>query len=730
MQELDLAKQYFDKLYQITKDTYDEHHHFMAYPITSLGEYYSNIGNLKAGLEQAQKAYNILADKLGTEDKLTLWAQLKVCNAQINLGEFDEAELVLDGLSKKIERKFGERSIYYSNIIQMQATLYSNKGEFKEAIRYISDDIKMTEEIYGKHHIRTLSNYHQLSQLHAELGDLEKAFEYNDISIEIATSFYGKDKATVMPFLLQKANLYQYKSRYKESREIYDKIKTVYMATYGDSCKQLIGILQPEARLLVIEGYGEKAVSNLEGLKELKLSICGENSIFMCDMYNCLAEAYTHAMQYETAREYYLKSLDIAQKELGKNNMRCINILVGLGDIHAGEARSTQHLNDARQFYNSAKNISISVYGQNSLITANIESKLGHLSLKANDLQDAYRRFTTYANTISKLYPDDKKNLKMADVNFCMGSYHMAKANESLIMRQDTVASKEYARQALEQFNSAKDINITVLGDNNIGTANIMNLISQAYLFMQQPDSAIAVSRGSAEMQLKIYGKDSPLAARAYAMLGNTYVNEICQTIEIYNENLKKASEYYQKAISTRHDAPGNTKETLIASTLEWRFTLSAVYAKLQDYDNAFKTIDDVILDLEELQIENKWGCYNAYYCKADMLFSYCMVNVPKNEDGTLKDKEKAEEAIRTLQKAKELIPVLNFTNTFHKENIKSQLHFAFGNTYKILNNREKAIEHLEKTYDHFSRYQNPQTESIRQSIEEYINENKEKCLE
>ncbi len=711
--KIDLAKQYLDKFYNITQKTYGEDHHFIAYPLLSYANYYINISEFKKGLETAKQAYEILSSLYGNTHKETLYAQLRMCMIHINLGNFDEAELILYDLSKQIIKEFGKKHWTYSSILDIQSKLYRNKGEFKKAISCIEEAKGIIEEEFGEYHFNTLSNYQSLSALNCENLNFKKAIEYNNIAIEIATKFYGDDNVGVMPFLLNKAEICIHLSKIEEAHQIFDKIKNVYTDTYGDSCIQLTPVLLLEARLLITEGYGEKAIKNLKNLEKTCLSIFDKDSPYMTWIYDALASAYVNTAQFQYAREYYQKQLDIVQKSLGRNNPNCISPLIGLADICMNEASTKQEIIEVEQLYSQAYNISTSVYGSDNAVTANIELKLGLLNLHKGNLQSAYNKFSKASTSINKYFGTE--HIKSVDIDYHFGLYYIGKSKAS----QEADVARYYAEQALERLNRAKERNIAIYGNNNIGTAKIMIPIVETYYLLQQPDSAIMVSKASAEMQLKIYGKNSPLVANAYAMLAQTYARENLQNYIFDTEKLEKSKEYYLKAISIRNNAPGNTKEVTELSTVQWRLELSNIYAKLSDYNNALKTIDGIIEELDELSLDNKWLYFNCYTTKSGML-------VEKNSIGLSINKKELEDAIRLLTKAEDLLPSLNFVNKRQKDQYTFQLQFVFGRINKMLDKKKEALQYFEKSKQIISRYPEPQTASLIQIIEQEINDLKE----
>ena len=210
-------------------------------------------------------------------------------------------------------------------------------------------------------------------------------------------------------------------------------------------------------------------------------------------------------------------------------------------------------------------------------------------------------------------------------------------------------------------------------------------------------------------MQINQFGKNSPFVAQAYAILGATCKYESDNGFGDDEDKLNNAKDYYIKAITIRENSKGNSKEILMTSTMNWRIELSAIYMKLYDYENAFKTIDKVINEAENLQLENKSLQYNCFCIKASMI-------VESNQD--------PEEAFELLTKANELFPQLTFPNDLMKISQHSQLLLAFGTVYEKMDLANEAIKCYESAYEKLRvLINNSQVDTMKQILMDKIEE-------
>lgn len=707
--QFDKAFYYYDKFYEIVKTTYGENHYFIAEPITRLGAYYMQIGDFNKGLEKEKLAYDILSAHFGIAHKATFMSLLGICSAYIQLGDFDMAESVSEDLSKSVAKQLGNNNGFYTDILRIKAILALKRGELHKAIGFIEEAINIIELIFGPYHSNSIQFYDQLAELYSNMCDIPKAIEYNNITISLATNHFGKDNVGVMPFLLRKGYFCASLNQISDAHELFDKVKNVYVTHFGPSCTQLSTVLIPEAELLIQEGYGERALDILKWVEQQMISIYGDNNIQLNYLYNTMADAYLAIAQFKNARLYYQKSIDIIKRSLGANNVNIIKPLVGLGNVCLSEDAMGQQKAEANRLYNRAWSISANIYGVNHVNTTGIDARIGFVSLQSGKLQDAYKKFQKHLSSVlSYLGELRRAHSLFADAHMNMGLYYIAKANDSLL-KQGSLNYNQYASNAKDEFTQAKSIIETIYGKDYAGLATSLNAIAQTQFLLQQPDSAITNYIKAAELTINQFGKHSPLVAQAYATLGFAYNYKSEQYGAVDEETLTEAKEYYKKAIELRGKSQGNSREILMTSTMDWRLSLSAIYMKLYDYENAFKTIDKIIYELDGLQLENKSPLYTCYFTKANMI-------ITSGRD--------PKEALDLLFQANDLFPYLSFSDYSIKEFKYSQLLATFGLVYEETGDTNEARESYEKAYEKLRLFSNnPQVDIMKQTLRDKIKE-------
>lgn len=693
--QFDKAKSYFDLQYEITASAYEEGHPFMANALINLSLYESYF-HPKIQLQYAQDAYALLVDKFGEGHNHTLQALYEICNSYIQLGQFDKAESNLELLAFFAEKGFGKKSAFYANnVIFEQSKLYSSKIDYANAIKYTKKAIEINEKLDGRHCRLTLPLYSQLSCLYEMIGDYHQATDYCDLAISIANNAFGENSIEAMSYLLTKSRLHMDIYRFSEAYEIIHKVKSMFSSYYGKSSFQLCPLLMQEAHLLLNEGYISQGIDTLLVVKQRLEIAYGSESPGMCDIYNMLANAYMTNSQMGKAKYYYEKTLSISESAYGSNSVNCITPLIGLGQI---AINAENDMKRAELYYIRAGFIALSVYGADDVNTAITDTYLGTLSLMKGDMIDAYQKFERFEQAIKKSFDNvTTAHPRLADVYSNWGQYYFHKAQMTAYNEQDSIQALNYASQAIENFEHAKQILEMVFGKDAVNTVSVLYTIADVQLFMANKDDAIAILKKAAQISIEWFGKSSPLVGNAYIALADAYVYELTGSVsedtdtDFRIDQLDKALEYYLKALDIREKTEGNSREFIKSSTMFLRSKIAAIYKQLYEYDEALSVAFELI---EEAEI------INATYEEEDnyhkniriTLFNYYI-----NTAGIILESEKHQEsALELLTKAQSLldeVQVPNDTKIF----FTIQVLYGFGMTYEALSNIQDSIVYYEQ---------------------------------
>lgn len=677
------ARPYIERLISIVRNSYGENHVNMALAMKNQANYYMSVGDFNEGHRILERAYDIVSSYFGIEHTQNQAILLELCNAKIRIGRHDEAEIILGNLSDAVEKKFGKNSLAYLALLSEYVLLYESKSEFNKSIGYAEKIIKIAENKYEALSVKTLPMYYNLSQLHNMNGDYEKAIEYNEIALSAASRFYGKEHTYVIRNMLQRAKIYCDLNKFEEAKDICSRVNDIVSGQNYENTMLTTDLMSLESTILLGQGFNDEAIERLHAVEEIVKSRYGENSISMSDVYNTIAGAYFQSGLHDISRDYYQKSLDIANNVLGENNLRCIMPLMGLGDVAINGGMTYMNYNEAYLYYNRAKSIATSVYGPKSIGVAFVDVKLGNLSLNKGDLRDAYNKFMNYNKAVEELLCDTAQvHSRIADARINMGNYYLVKASLSL-SRNDSVSFAQSLEEAMALYADAKTITEKVYGKENLYVATVLDRMTGLYNLQQCPDSVFAFSKRAAEMVIKCQGENSPHTAHAYARLANGYR---ILAITHMPDSLEQAKENYLKAISVSRKLPAGVPKIFKENVLQWKASLADIYVRMEEYEDALELIEEVIdgyllIDGDERLAYYIAGCYNVK--------SVALIKGYDNADG----------ALEALDKAYAFFLKVKYNNNNQKNFDYMSLLEGYGFIYERLGQTDNALEAYREAY-------------------------------
>lgn len=673
------AKEYFDKLYEIIKSTYGEQHIFMAEPLMKIGAYFIAKGEFQKGLEYELKSYEIQNKYYGKNSKRTFMSQVGVASAYIQLGKYDKAKEMLLSLEQTLGKEINEKNWYYNLLYQKIGELYSNVGYFDEAINYINKAITLIERSVGKNNSQTSNLYNMLAELYLNKCDFDKAFDYNKISLEIAESFYGKNQPSVMPVLLTKANILSTLNKSTDAYKIYEIIKNNYCKFYSDSCLQLCPVKMAEASLLIQEGKITDAILILENIQDKYLAVFGECSSQMLAIDNLLASAYLQDSQVERAKSLFVKALEIAESNFGKNSAACISPLTGLGNFFLN---FDVDLDMAKMYFNRASIASSFAFGSNHVNTQIIDASIANISLRQGKLQEAFKVFKRYLTTVQQtLGSTSTAHTRLAEAYAYMGQYYLAKVSEAM-SRGNELQKSENVNMALDCFKKANAVTEKIFGEKNVGTIIYLKMMAQTYLLKQDMDSAFLCFKKSADITLETYSKNSTLTALAYTTLADLLEYESNQRFNGIPEKLQMAYKYYTDAIEIIKKTEMYNLRNFSNQMFNWRMAQARICTTLNKYDKSLKLIDGIIHDVNMLGQE--YNTLRIHILYASYINKAYVVKATDNN---------YEDALLLLQKADSIVVESGSTNKFDRYSLVN----AYANIYESMGKNEDAVRYYEE---------------------------------
>lgn len=353
----------FLKAYQICEKQYGICHLHTSHALKHIGTIYNAQRDYDKSEEYYLKALGIQRNLSAKKEQIdTIHSLADNC---LDKRDFDNAEKYLMEALSASRNLLGDENEMVSSIYNSIGALYDFTEKYEEAINYAIKCIDLDTKLYGKYNVNTAYVYHNIAGTYCKIGKLEEAQTAYEESLEIKTKLFGKDHYETCITLAGLGNVYKYKKEYDKAIECHTKYYVAYRSTFGDKDPYLAVILAGIGVDFYDKGDYEKALyyhrkalgvllANNEDVVSSYYNSIG-NDLYCLDNYeeaidayengmnckdveanpytrtillNCIARSYACLGEYQKARPYFEKALEI-RKQLFKENdprvIQCIN---------------------------------------------------------------------------------------------------------------------------------------------------------------------------------------------------------------------------------------------------------------------------------------------------------------------------------------------------------------------------------------------------------------------
>ena len=283
---------------------------------------------------------------------------------------------------------------------------------------------------------------------------------------------------------------------------------------------------------------------------ELRVSLDTTNVDWMNEAGEFIME---YNADYEKAKHYFQKALEISIAQLGKQNEKSASIYNNIGETYC-------YLSDykkALEFFNKSISILKKVFGEDHPDVALLYNNIGVFYHDIGDYEKAIE-FDSEAlfirkKVLSEEHPD------VAHSYYEIGTDY---------------ASLGYCEKALEFHNKALSIWKKVFGEEHPSVARSYQEIGTDYAILGDYEKALEFHNKALSIRKKVFGEEHPDVARSYHWIGNDYLGDY-----------GKALEFHNKALSIRKKVFGEEHPDVAWSYHE----IGADYASLGDYEKALE---------------------------------------------------------------------------------------------------------------------------------------------
>jgi len=475
--------------------------------------------------------------------------------------------------SSKLDPDNSDKTLKLSSSYVNLGDCYSQLGETSKSLDFYNKSFVANEKLYTKvpdnnHFAGMISmNYDRLGDIHLQLGESTKALDYYSRAFYINEKLYLTDNGNssraggLSNSYNKLGNIYLQFCENEKALDFYSKSLNITEKLYQadtinsykarglcDGLNNLGDIYQKIGESSKSIDYYNKSFLIIEKLYKID-SVSSYNAGYLSVSYNKLGDAHLQLGETMKALDYYNKSFVICEELYNADSVNCSragglsNSCNKLGHIYLQLGESMKALN----CYSKSLNITEKLY---QVDTVN-SYKAGDLSYSYNNLGNIYlqigentKALDCYSKSLAiseKLYQADKCFNKLynllGDISSICISY-VALENKAELENY-----QKYAKKLVNEFDSK-----------NIDPQNLKS-ISDQIEGIEKAEANYNVTAGWQEILNGNFIKAENYCLKAVELNPNQYSGLVnAGHIYFFKDEIKKAREYYTKAIQAAED--------------------------------------------------------------------------------------------------------------------------------------------------------------------------------
>jgi tetratricopeptide (TPR) repeat protein len=232
--QLNTAKEFFEKALNISIEVFGEHHPNVVYGLNNIGNVLSNLGDFQKAREYFEKALIISSETLGSRHPNVVYSLNNIGNVLSNLGDFQKArEYFEKALSISIDI-LGSHHPDVARTLNNLSFVYLKLNDSKRAKEYSEKALAIIEKAFGPDHPEIAANLHSIGKLHIWSRDYHTAQAYLDRALRIYEGNIPQNTLAIAEALVDKGNLLRIQNDISSSRSCYERALIIYEAELGN----------------------------------------------------------------------------------------------------------------------------------------------------------------------------------------------------------------------------------------------------------------------------------------------------------------------------------------------------------------------------------------------------------------------------------------------------------------------------------------------------------------
>lgn len=588
------AKECAGKYYEIIRRMFNDDHRLMVEPLMCL--YSANMleGNVKGAEEIILKAIDITLREYGENSGYMFVCSGFYIDVLINQGRVKDARREIERYFESVKSTFGDDNMMMASAL-MRTLFYEYDPK---AIKNVYDNVL---DIYAKlldeNDYNYIDLYLKMAEYESVNSNIASALKYYDKAVSVIRYNYGENSIKEASSLSVLLNIYSNNGDLQAMRTVFGKIK--------QQEKVLGSIPGVDMSLLEAEYYlwnGEytKAINAVNSYLKTLHDKFGEDCLWECDALTLLATANMTLSEFDTAKLYFEKSIEISQRILGDDKVFNVVAYEGLATILVQQA-SLENCAKANSIYKSLKAQFIKQFGLKHPKTIEIDSCIGmsymtlaQITGDINDYKEACKYLKQSLDANKEIYRDDA-SLPLATSNLAMANCYVLGGE---------------AENALTHYKAALTLYEEIYGEEHKVTLTALVGVGQTYGTLGDLDKA------EEYYQRAISVIDSNLEE-----MEDKYYEVFFSMAQVYSLNgcFDKSAELLERCLKILDDEVATINDMSVATL---KLHLAGVYFALEKYNLLFDLLEQVLDTVKESVNLSAPQKFNIAYSGVQILFS------------------------------------------------------------------------------------------------------------
>lgn len=328
------AAKWVKRLAESYKRDFGEEHPMTLRALNNLAALHINLGDYQRAGAILEGVYAVRCRVLGEEHPDTLLAFNDLAVVYGELGEYRKAKAALERISKLLCKVHGEDHPSTLLALHDLAAMHRNLGEYREGCAISEKVYALLCGSLGEEHPSTLLALGGLATAYSCLGDYQREMELRKKQYDLRGRALGEAHPDTLRAGSALANTYCRQGRYQDARELLEGIYPSICRGIGEEHPDTVFTLTVLAD--AYHGLGDHQAERAlrERVYALRCKILGEEHPSTLVALNDLAGIYYDFGEYQRAIATFERLSDVYRRTLGEGHPNALTVLNNLAVLY------------------------------------------------------------------------------------------------------------------------------------------------------------------------------------------------------------------------------------------------------------------------------------------------------------------------------------------------------------------------------------------------------------